>query len=393
MNDMLEDNNPQKNKNLTLIDITLSIVKNLKKIFKITLVFACIGIIYAVFSPKEYSSTSIVINDSQNLKNMSLAGGLSALRRFGINLGDQGEGLSVDTFPEIIRSKDVLYYVSHDSFFFSDISARMTLVEYLNQKDIINHIFDNTVGLISAIWKNNANEDTIINKTYNGLKEVLILNKEEYEAYKILKNEMISVTTDFETGMIKVSVTTQDPFLSAKINSSILNNFIKRMQEIYTFKTSEELKFIQERFNEAKRDLNEAENQLINFVEKNKDIGIIKLQTEYERLKRNVTFKTEIYSELQINLSQTEIELKKNEPIIRIISKPSVPLEASSTGRSLIIIMWIILGIITGFIFHFFSIYMTEIKKDSENEEKISEIKKSIYTLKKSIKINLFSNR
>ena len=340
------DTKPQEN-SVSIIDLLLKIIDRANFIGKIVLYFLIAGILIAIFKPSKYQASSIVVNEAISLDEMNFSGGLSTLRKFGINLGPPGEGLTLEAYPNIITSREVLYEVIQDTFYFSDKDTSMRLVDYINYKDFFFYLKKYTIKLPKTIFRFffPKKKFTYPSGEAKG-QNILFISEGEYEALKVLSSEFVNVDSDIETGLITISVTTFDPNLSASINATLLQKFRHKMQQIYDKKASENLNFIRARFMEAKEELRNAEEEVVKFLEKNSEPTTINLQTELERLKRNVSFKAEVYSELQSQLTQTEIELKRKEPVIRILERPSPPKEPLGPSRSIIVLLFVFLGLI-----------------------------------------------
>ena len=383
MNEPRQKNIDPKEEEISILDLTLQLVKKAPVIIKTLFYFLLIGIIAAIITPSKYTATSIVVNEAIGLEDMNLSGGLSALRKFGINLGSPNEGLTLEAYPEIITSREVLLAVARDTFYFRDKDTTMCLVDYINLKDFFYYIKKFTIKLPYTVYRFFFPKKILLYPPIGeGKNDILFIRQEEYEAIKILREEYLSVESDIETGLITISVKTFDPNLSAEINAAILEKFRIKMQQIYDKKAGENLNFIRERFREAERDLRNAEEKVVRFLEKNSDPNTIALQTELERLNRNVSFKAEVYSELQTQLTQTQIELKRKEPVIRILERPSPPNEASGTGRLFIIIAILIVGIFFVMFMVMFELFTKNLKQDKENQSKIDEIRILISKIK-----------
>ena len=77
---------------------------------------------------------------------------------------------------------------------------------------------------------------------------------------------------------------------------------------------------------------------------------------QYSRIESEYLIAKNIYNELAINKEKTAIEVKKNTPIFTIIEPVVVPNKKSDPKRSLIIIIFTLLGI---FISSFYTIIKT----------------------------------
>jgi uncharacterized protein involved in exopolysaccharide biosynthesis len=109
---------------------------------------------------------------------------------------------------------------------------------------------------------------------------------------------------------------------------------------------------------------------------------------ELERLKREVNFKANLYNELQIKLAQTKLEFKKNEPIIKILEKPSPPIDQCGTAKLTLLFIFLIIGLIASSSIILFKFLLDRLMGNNINREKLAAIKYYLGTFVKMEKDN-----
>ena len=99
--DLKEMNNENE---IDLIEIIRKLWLKRKFILKVTVICACLGILVALFSAKEYSAGCTMVPQLGEKNVNSGLGGLAAMA--GINLGSSGSGdvLSPKIYPKILSS-------------------------------------------------------------------------------------------------------------------------------------------------------------------------------------------------------------------------------------------------------------------------------------------------
>ena len=117
-----------------LFDVLLVILERRKLVARTTLGITFLALSLALFSAAEYTSTARVIRESPRESTNALSGGLSTLRGFGFNLGGSTEGLSNETYPDIIKSREVRLEMAHYNYYFPAIADSLTLVEYYSRE-------------------------------------------------------------------------------------------------------------------------------------------------------------------------------------------------------------------------------------------------------------------
>lgn len=110
----------------------------------------------------------------------------------------------------------------------------------------------------------------------------------------------------------------------------------------------ERLNFIEQRFREAEQELEAAEDQLAQFLERNQNPTTATLRFPRDRLQRQVTFKEQLYSEIQSQLTQTRLELQRRQPVLTVVEKAVPPLKRSWPSRTLIVLVSLFFGLALG---------------------------------------------
>ncbi|WP_240332998.1 GNVR domain-containing protein [Salinibacter ruber] len=204
----------------------------------------------------------------------------------------------------------------------------------------------------------------------------LIPSEEEDEALKAI-SDMISSSVNEETGLMTISVTAGGPVLASDLTKSFLDHFTTRVREIRTEKVRERLKFVVGRFEEAEQELETAEEQLAQFLERNQNPTTATLQFRRDRLRRQVTFKEQLYSKLQSQLTQTRLDLQRRQPVVTVVEEPVPPMKRSSPQRTLVVLLNLILGGGIGVVGAFVRAFFSRVNEE-EGREKLEEIRENL---------------
>jgi uncharacterized protein involved in exopolysaccharide biosynthesis len=368
---------PYAEDEVSLLDILLVIARNKQLILRTVLVFTVLGVVYALLAAEEFTSEAKVIREAEQEMSSGLSGGLSALQGFGINLGGARSGLSPEAFPEILTSREVRLAVVRDTFAFADEERRMTLVEYVNQPPgFWGQVANYTIKLPWTLRKALSSEPQRPAGT-DDAGEPIYPTREEEEAMKAV-NDMVSSSINQENGLMTVAVTTHDPQLSADVAQSFLRHLTDRIHTIRTEKARQNLAFVEDEFAQAQDELQAAEEELASFMDRNQSISSERLRIEQERLRRQVQFKVDLYSELQAQLTQAELELQRSAPVTTVVEAPVPPMNRSAPRRKFIVVIALLVGSILGIAGAFAKTYVASVEEDTEEKEKLSEIRSEI---------------
>ncbi|MFB6226062.1 MAG: GNVR domain-containing protein, partial [Candidatus Paceibacteria bacterium] len=133
-----------------------------------------------------------------------------------------------------------------------------------------------------------------------------------------------------------------------------------------------------QRFQQAKRELEAAEDRLAQFLERNQSLNSAKLQFQRDRLQRQVSFKEQLYSELQSQLTQTRLDLQRRQPVVTVVEGPAVPVHASAPRRMLITGISVILSAIVGVMLALGRSLVSSVSEHARMRGKLKEIKSAL---------------
>jgi uncharacterized protein involved in exopolysaccharide biosynthesis len=365
---------------VSLLDILLVLARHKTLIVRTVLAFALLGVTYALLASEEFTSSAKVVREAQS-ETGNLPDGISprALSGLGINLGGGASGLTPEAFPDVLQSREVRLSVVRDTFRFPDTERPMTFVDYVDRPP-------GTVGLVlkytlklpwtlkNALGEAISSRPAPVGTTETGAP--VIPSEAEDEALEAI-GDRVAASVDEETGLMTISVTAGGPRLAASLANSFIDHFKTRVRTLRTEKVRERLQFVEGRFQEVEEQLETAENRLAQFLERNQNPTTATLQFRRDRLQRQVSFKEQLYSELQSQLTQTRLDLQRQQPVVTLVEKPVPPLERSAPLRTLIVLLSLILGGIVAVGVAFTKAYFEE-QRDEETQRKLSEIRESI---------------
>lgn len=360
---------------VSLIDLLLIVVRNQRLILVCAGAFAVLGVLIALFSARDYTSSAKLIREVESEASaQSFGGNLSFLRGMGLNLGGSSAGLTPDAYPDIVKSREVRLAVVRDTFYFPDLGREMSYVEYANQDPGLGELLiDYTVRLPWTIKDKLSGKDTAGSTPHDGLYPT-----EEEENALIEISKTLGANLDVDSGLMTISVSSSYPTLSAALTQSFVDHLVERVREIRTHKSRRNLEFVEEQFEQAALALNEAEDDLATFEDRNKGIQRASVMVEQGRLERQVMFKSDLYSSLQAQLTQAQVNLQRSEPIITLLERPVPPMKPAGSSRSVMVIYFMFLGIAAGIGIAFAKTFLARRSAREEERLKIEEIQRSL---------------
>jgi uncharacterized protein involved in exopolysaccharide biosynthesis len=189
---------------------------------------------------------------------------------------------------------------------------------------------------------------------------------------------MITANVDEENGLMDITVTAHGPRLAADIAQSFVNHLTDRVRNIRTRKVRERLEFVEGRFEGAEQELKEAEERLATFLERNQNPNSAPLQFQRDRLRRQVQFKEQLFSEMQSQLTQTRLDLQRRQPVVTVVEAPMAPRTRSAPKRMLIVLFSVLIGTLFGLGAALARGFFNMKSAEAEEREKLAEIRETV---------------
>ncbi len=385
---------PPPEDEITLMELIVTLSRGRGLIVLSVVGIGLLGVLYSVATPSRYTAESKVIREAgEGGGGSSLPSGIGGIAGgLGIDIGGGGSvGLSPASYPEIATSREVRLAVARDTFYFPSLGRRTTFVDYVNRPPgTLDQILSYTVylpwtvkgALGSLIGSGQGKRSAGTDST-----GTLIYPTEEEEAAISALSEMVSASVSESgaleggSGLMTVSASSGNPKLSARLNERFIDHLRTRVRELQTEKTRRNLRFVEKRFEEVKQELDAAENRLVQFLERNKGVLAAgskpQLESRRERLRREVGFKEQLYSQMQKQVTQTRLQLQKEQPVVTIAEKPAPPAGPSAPNRTLNVVLSLFLGGLFGVGATFFRSAIQSQEDDEEAQEQIQEVQKA----------------
>jgi uncharacterized protein involved in exopolysaccharide biosynthesis len=91
-----------------------------------------------------------------------------------------------------------------------------------------------------------------------------------------------------------------------------------------------------------------------------------------------VSFKEQLYSELQSQLTQTRLDLQRRQPVVTVVEEPVPPMQRSAPKRTQLVLIFLAIGGVLGIGGAFAQSYIENSEEDSEEREKLEEVKERL---------------
>lgn len=291
-----------------------------RTIIIMTLVGALVGIVLAFSIPKKYKANVVIAPEMQH----NIGTGVSSIASImGVSLDNSVDAINVTMFPNIVVSSPFLY-----SLFDLEVETKnglqTTLSDYMKNhqkkswmKSTIELPF-RFLGWIFSLGKEKPVSEDITLDLAN-------LPKPERQVISEL-GRAISVDVDKKTGIISFAVEMQDPLVAATVMNAIVENLKSYMLDYRTSKTRQDVENLTKIYDQRKEDYFAAQKAYADFVDSNKNIVSLRVQTEQVKLNNEMNLAYQIYSQVATQLEASRIKEQQSKPVFVILEPVSVPL-------------------------------------------------------------------
>ncbi len=355
----MENNNVQQQNNFEEeeIDIMAIILRLWEKrwfIIKVTCVFAVLGVFVAIFTPKEYTASCVVVPETKGgAFSSSSLGGLAAMA--GINLGAStgGEMLSPVMYDKLMKNIDLRKELMQIPINLEEYDEPVTILDYYTNPNyakttVLGTLKKYTIGLpgviLKAIRGEKKKEDMVM--PVNGPK-LSAYTQDELKCIKAFANQF-SIMADKKNGDVTITARMPEALAAAQVVDAVQNLLQKYVIELKLQKAEVNYEYIKQRYDEAKVVFEQKQEAYAKFQDANKVLSTALSKAKEEQMRSEFTVAKDLFNQLTTQLVQAEMKIKEDIPILTVVEPVQVPLEKSKPQRIKILFIWCFLGGVLG---------------------------------------------
>ena len=248
---------------IDLIELAQKVWASRKLVFKACGIAALVGLVVAFSIPKEYSTSVTLAPESGGKSGGGSMGALAAMA--GINLGTSSgeDALSPELYPDIVSSTPFLIELFDVKVKDQKAKVDTTLYAYLKEEQrspwwsaIFSAPFK-VLGWTLSLFKDEPEEG-------DAKLDPFRLTRDESAIADAL-SKRISVSVDKKTGVTTLSVTMQDPLISASLTDTVMHCLQNYITDYRTNKARHDLAFTEKLYGEAKASYEDAQKKYANL--------------------------------------------------------------------------------------------------------------------------------
>lgn len=314
------------------MDILRRIIAIRKTLYKAAGVGVVLGIIIALSIPKQYTVT---VTLSPEMNGDKANGGLASLASSFLGGGttsSSNDALNVTLAPDIVASTPFVLELFNTHIQTLDGELDTTLVAYLDEQKTpwwgyIKAAPSLAIGAIKSLFTEEADTTATLNPFQ--------LTEKEAAKVKGLRQSILA-EVDKKTAMTTITVTLQDPKVTAIVADSVVAKLQQYIIDYRIKKAKEDCAYLEELYHERQQEYYDAQSKYAHYFDTNRNIAFQSVRAEQERLQNDMNLAYQVYSQVAQQLQVARAKIQEEKPVFAVVEPATVPLEPSGTSKKII---------------------------------------------------------
>lgn len=304
------------------------------------LIFMAIGIIMALGNPKTYTSSVELAPETTSNNMLSSISSIASMVGLYNDANPNGDAIYPEIYPDMMKSNDFLVGMFGIKLIFKNKNQTIHTDYYHYLRDFQKRsLMENLAGSFKKIFPQKEGKNS--NNTLNPFR---LTKEQDGIAQNISKR--IQCTVDKKTNVISIQVDDKDPYIAAVIADSTKTHLQKAITKYRTQKAHNDLDYVERLFEESKADYVRARQKYATFSDANSEAVLQSVASIQEDLENEMQLKYNIYTQVSQQVQMAKAKLQESTPAFTVIQPASVPIRASSLGRSATVLLYVLFGFI-----------------------------------------------
>lgn len=347
-NQQIKEEGPQQDPEELEIDL-MEYVRKLwsvrKLLLKAAVVGLVVGLIIALSLPREYTvGVTLSPESGKNASGGGLSGMASMLGLGGMSMGGDADALNITLFPEIVASTPFLLELLDTHVTTLDGKVDTTFMAYLDEQKspwwgTLLALPGMAIGGVKSLFSDK--KDEALENTVNPFH---LTEKQASKVESLRKAIMADV--DKKTGVTSVSVTLQDPFVTATITDTVVAKLQQYITAYRVSKAQQDCGYLEQLYKDRQKEYYEAQQSYANYMDANKSVILQSVLTERERLQNEMSLAYQVYSQVATQLQVARAKVQEAKPVFAVVEPSTVPLQPSGTSKKVVMLGFIFLAVV-----------------------------------------------
>lgn len=314
-----------------------------KKLYIAAAVGVVLGILIALGTPKQYTVSITLSPEMGSGKSGSGLASMAASFLGGSIGSDSPDALNATLAPDIVASTPFLLELFDARVVSQDQQIDTTFTAYLDEQKSswLGYVLKAPGMAISGIKSLFTDEEE---KTATIQEGAIELNEEDAKKLEGLRKQ-ISADVDKKTAITTLSVTLQDPKVTATIADSVVSKLQQYITAYRTSKAKEDCQYLEKLYKERQQEYYDAQQRYARYVDANSNVVFQSTMAERERLQNDMNLAYQVYSQVAQQLQVARAKVQEEKPVFAVVEPAVVPLDPSGISRKVIVLGFLFLAV------------------------------------------------
>lgn len=327
----------------SLFVLARKLYANRKLIYRNAIIGAVLGVIFALGVQKTWTSSVVLAPEMTTEAGLSgKFSGLAALA--GLNLGaGSTDAIYPELYPQMIEATPFIVGLLDVKVETLDGDVETTLYDYMvnYQKKTwlgtVKHWIRTGVKAVTSLFikskfKESSDE---IDPFYLSLDQDVIVES--------VRNDMVTTFVNKSDLLITLSVTTQDPLISATLVDSVRERLQREIITYRTQKARHDMEYYQSLVEEARVEYKRLEQLYAVYSDEHQNPFLTTVKAERDDLENQMQIAYNVYSQMVQQYELSKAKVQEATPSFTIIQPAGVSVKPSSTPKIVVALVWIFL--------------------------------------------------
>lgn len=315
-----------------------------KKLYKAAAVGVVLGILIALGTPKQYTVSITLSPEMGSSKSGSGLASMAASFLGGSIGSDSPDALNATLTPDIVTSTPFLMELFDARVVSQDKQIDTTFTAYLDEQKSswMGYVLKApgmAISGIKSLFSNKEQEET--DTVQEGTIE---LNEKDAAKLGSLRKAIVT-EVDKKTAITTLSVTLQDPKVTATIADSVVSKLQQYITAYRTSKAKEDCQYLEKLYKERQQEYYDAQQRYARYVDANSNVVFQSTLAERERLQNDMNLAYQVYSQVAQQLQVARAKVQEEKPVFAVVEPAVVPLNPSGTSRKVIVLGFLFLAV------------------------------------------------
>ncbi len=307
-----------------------------KKLYIAAAVGVVLGILIALGTPKQYTVSITLSPEMGSGKSGSGPGSMATFFLGGSIGSDSPDALNATLAPDIVASTPFLLELFDARVVSQDKQIDTTFTAYLDEQKsswlgYVLKVPGMAIGCVKSLFTDKEEKTATIQEG------AIELNEEDAKKLEGLRKQ-ISADVDKKTAITTLSVTLQDPKVTATIADSVVSKLQQYITAYRTSKAKEDCQYLEKLYKERQQEYYDAQQRYARYVDANSNVVFQSTMAERERLQNDMNLAYQVYSQVAQQLQVARAKVQEEKPVFAVVEPAVVPLDPSGISRKVIVL-------------------------------------------------------